>query len=462
MTRRRRPEAFIPAFGIAFAGTLVVAMLQEEKIFYFDSYRYWHLAGAFIKHGHFSLLNFDSVLRGYALPLLYGGLHGIAKVLAWSQSALAKLFNVVLFALIGAVLAPRFAELAWPTQRWGILRRLALTTLLIFFWSGYLNFPLSDFPALAMALLTLVAIARPAAPGWMLLAGLAGGLAIDFRAAYLPLVPILVVFVAWTWLAQRNAQHASIAHRGLCLGLLILGFAAVSLPQSLAAHRHYGTWSFVPGAALSVAEEYLTPGVAHQLYATYVGPGELRPGMFYDDEAGLRLLREQKDGRIDSSGQYVGLLVSHPITMGGLFSWHLVNGLDQRYSTPYVEHLNAESWLHRGLRSAGFLLVFLALVRVLWPTARRRLGPARWRYPVALSLCCLTSLLLAVETRFLLPLYLLAYILVLMPGWPNPIGAPEAGFRRFRIPTILAVGYLAFMVVVWHVLSGATSHLRFG
>ncbi|MGH2854790.1 MAG: hypothetical protein ACRDLF_11450, partial [Solirubrobacteraceae bacterium] len=114
--------------------------------------------------------------------------------------------------------------------------------------------------------------------------------------------------------------------------------------------------------------------------------------------------------------------------------------MDERYSTPYIEHVHSAAEPVR--RFAGFLLVFLAAVRVLWPLARRGLAPARWRYPVALSLCCVTSLFTAVEPRYLLPIYLLGYLLVLAPGWPIPLGPPGASLRRRLLTTaILAVSY---------------------
>ncbi len=449
----------VVAFCIAFAGTLAVTLLQGAKTFYYDSDRYWQLGETFTVNGHFSLLNFDSAERGYALPLIDHGLQAIADNLTWSSSSAARLFNVLIFALVGAVLAPRLAEIAWPRQRWGLMRRLTLVGILIVFWNGHLDFPLSDFPSLAMVLLALVAIARSDTPGWMLLAGVAGGLAIDMRAAYILLGPILVVLVIWSWLDRRGAEHAPIARRALCAGLLVLGFVAVSAPQSLSSHRHGFTWSIVPGASSSVSSLYLTPGMSHQRYDTYVGIGQAGPQMYYEDQAGARLLEKQKGDKISGSVQYLGLIVSHPIAMVSLLARHVINGLDARYSTPYVEHL--ESGPGGWLPFAGFLLVFLALVRVLWPTARRRLGPAKWRYPVALLLCCATSVPTPVETRYLLPAYLCGYILVLTPGWPSPIGPAGAGLRRFRTPAIIAGACLIFMAVVWHVTSVAGSHLQF-
>jgi hypothetical protein len=163
---------------------------------------------------------------------------------------------------------------------------------------------------------------------------------------------------------------------------------------------------------------------------------------------------------ITGLGQYLGLVVAHPVTMGGVFARHVINGLDQRYTTPYVEHLETGS--HRWLRLAGFLLVFLGLLRVLWPDARRSLGVARWRYPVALLLCCLTAVPSAMEPRYMLPVYLLSNLLVLAPGWPNPIDITAVGVRRFRRLATIAVAYALFMTVIWHVVSEASNHPYFG
>jgi hypothetical protein len=455
-----RRSAFLAvalAFGIAFIALLADALLQSPKPFYYDSGQYWEIAELFTRNGHFSLMNFEDQFRGYGLPLIYHELRALARGLTWTDSSIVKLFNALVFASIGAVLAPMFAETAWPEQRWGLWRRLALTALLIVFWDGYLNFPLSDFPALAAALLALIAVARPDKPGWMLCAGIACALAIDIRSAYETLLPVLIVLAVWAFFEQRGTAGASTLRRCVCLGLLVAGFVAVSLPQSLTAHRYFHTWSFVPAATLNTAEVYLTPGLASQRYDTYVG-GEHPPKMLYADPAGERLLRTQKDGKLTSTGQYFELIASHPIAMGALLSRHAINGLDARYRTGDIE--DVEGGGNRWLRIAGFALVFLALVRLLWPTARRSLGPARWRYPIALVLGA-TGVASAVEARYMLPVCTLVYLLALAPGWPKPIGSPEPGLRWLRTPAALLLAGAVFAVVIYHVVSATTSHLTF-
>jgi hypothetical protein len=445
------------AFGVAFAGALLVGLLQGVRPFYADATGYWSLAESFTRSGHFSLLDFESPVRGYVLPLVAYGLKEFAGGTFEGESTAATSFNVLIFALIGAVLAPRLAEIAWPGARWGFLRRLALTALLLVFWSGDLNYPLTDFPGLAMALLALVAVSRPDSPGWMLLAGIAAGATLNLRPAYLPLVLMLAVVVALTWFDQRAGKHASAARRALCTGLLIVGFVLVSLPQSLSAHRFFNTWNPIPGSSTPLTEEVLTRGMYAQRWDSFEQPPVIPNAIAYGDESGRKLLDQQPGQTIKSSSQYVNLVLSHPTVMVPLLIRHVINGLDTRYSTIYVEH--RASGGHIWLRIAGFLLVFLALVRLLWPTARRSLGRIRWRYLIALALACATSVPSAIETRYMLPIELLAYMLVLAPGWPNPIEPAGAGRGRLRTPVMLAIAGLAFTAIIWHVLSGVHSYL---
>jgi hypothetical protein len=453
----RRRYVPVAAFCIAFAAALAVGLIQGVRPFYADAEGYWALASTFTQTGHFSLLSFVSLQRGYFLPLVIYVLKLFTNGAFQEESNAATAFNVLLFALIGAVLAPRLAELAWPRQSWGFLRRIALTALLLIFWSGDLNYPLTDFPGLAMGLLALVAIARTDGPGWMLLAGMAAGATLNLRPAYLPLVLMLVVIVVLNWRSQRGYARASAARRALCASLLVVGFLLVSLPQSLSAHRYFNTWSPIPGAGDHLAQEVLSLGMTAQRWDSYERPVGVPNAIIYPYPAGKRLLEAQPEDKVNTLSQYVGVVVSHPAVMVPLLIRHLVNGLDVRYSTIYVENRASGGLLW--LRIGGFLLTFLALVRLLWPAGRRSLGRIRWRYPVALVLCCVTSLASVMEPRYLLPIEILIYILVLSPGWPSPIGPREAGLARFRTAAALALAGVVFTAVIWHMLTGISSYL---
>lgn len=448
----------VHAFAIAFVIGLILAFLQGSKTFVYDAETYWNLADLFVKQGHWSLLNFDSDLRGYIPALLYGGLRSLAGAVGSDGSAVVQVFNALIFALIGAVLGPRLAQLTWKKAQFTLARRLALTGLLLLFWRGYLNFPLTDFPALAAALLALLAVSRTTSIGAMLVSGIAIGVAINMRPSYLLLIPAIAVIALWN---QRQAQpRATAIRQGLRLAVVAVGIIAMLLPQALVTHRHYDMWSPIPGAARNLTGVQLAGGLMLQRYEAYVGEGRDSPRMAYLDPHTTKIVAKLAPGyTVDGYGEYLDIILHHPVTTAGVFARHIINGMDQRYTTPYIEHLDTGG--QRPLRAFGFLIVFLALLRLCWPAARRGLGDAQWRYPIALAITCATALPSAIETRFLLPLYLLCGLLVIAPGWPRSILGPadQPPRRRFAVPVGIFLGLVIFIAAVLLVVSGASDNL---
>lgn len=448
----------LAALAISFAGMLLFVLLQGPKPFYYDAANYWALGSSFTVHGHFSLLNYSSPTRGYLFPLVNHFLLQIGNGLSWSSSTMVKIFNCFLFALIGTVLGPEFAQAAWPEHRWGLTKRIALATLVFVFWDGYTAFPLTDFPALAAVLLALIGVARNQSPGWMFTAGLASAIALNLRPSYEPLPLAMAALVAAVWLSAGQWRSRAV-RCGVCLACALIGFALISLPQSLVTHRHFGSWSFIPGSVANVAGINYTEGLELQRYDTYVGTSEAGPEMLYVYPAGAKLLA-QVGGAVTSLDQYAHIAFDHPRTILGLFIRHTINGLDERYDTPYLAHVGGGA-VGPWRRVAGFLLVFLAIVRVAWPDARRKLGKAWWRYPVALVVSGMTWLISVAEPRYLLPVVLLSYLLVMTAAWPNPLGGRADGTRRFLAPVMIGIGLVVFALVVLSVVRGATAHLRF-
>ena len=435
----------------------MIALLEGEKQFLFDSAEYWGLSETFVHHGNFSLLSFESTgIRGYALPLTYHILRDVLGPFTNSSPQMVMVFNAALFALVGAVLAPQFARIAWPDIHWGLFRRLALCSLLIVFWRGYLSYPLSDFPALAAALLALIAVSYVDSPSWMLVAGLASGLAMNYRPAYVLLVPILIALFAWERFRLHEASQGSHFRFAACGALFVVGLAAVALPQSLSQHRSSGSYSPIPGGNKLASVQY-NEGLAYQRLDVWVGPS-VNTVMAYTDPHTEDILVERSGRPIEGTGDYLRLITEHPVTMAGVFLRHVVNALDQRFPTPYVEHL--EGGWNKAPRIAGFLLVFLGLVRFLWPAGRRSLGPARWRYPAALLLITIPALPSAAVTRLMLPVFMLCGLLVLAPGWPNPLRSPQPGPRRYTTLTFIVGAGLLFYALVSTIVTGASENLH--
>lgn len=446
--------ASVPAAAlIAFVGLSAVTFLQAPRRFFYDAGVYWVIGGTFFKNGHFSLLNYANPLRGYFLPLVDHLIQDVTHALRVRDSSGAKVVNIAVFTLIATVLVPRLAELTWPQRRWLLGRRVTLAAVMAMLWGGFLAFPLSDMPAVAVFLVALIAAAEPT-PLRMLGAGAACGLAIDMRPAYLLLPLSLVLIVAAQWWHERAAWSTHRLRHVAAIGCAVLGFAVISAPETLAMHHNYGYWELLPGSHTGLAQLQYNDGLQLQLYDTFVGHGRQPPQMNYVDPSGTALSKSA--GPVTSATQYLSLVFSHTGTMLGVFYRHVVNGLDQRYNTPYVEAVGPDLPLR--ILSLGF--VFLMLLRLAWPAARAHLAPTRWRFPLAIALVGLSALPSAMETRYMLPIAILSYLVVLTPGWAPALRTLRTPRHRYQALAVGALAVAVFLLAVVPVIEATTRQLH--
>lgn len=443
-------RAFTSGFVPVFVAALLVTLLTGGDTFYYDSGGYWNLSKVFTAGGGFDLFAFEDPTRGYAFPLF---------LLIWStltdfvlsDVALVKVLNSLLFALIPCVLAPAFVRTAFPERDLNLWHRLGLAALLIVSWRGSLDVPLTDVPALALAV-TAIVLAGRASPLALLGAGLATSLAIGFRPAYVLLAPAIIAIAIWRW------RQGELRRPALGVALLVIAMALVALPQTLINHRHFDSVSPIPGAGANLSTFQLSVGLSMQRYDTNVGPN-YPPWMKYLDGGTESITGGVDYYEVKSYGEYFSLFLDHPVTLMRAWGRRVINGFDQRYASVYVTDITAKD---RALRLLNFTCVFLALLRLLWPAARRGLGRTKWGFVLALLVTCASVPMSAVETRFLLPAYLLAYVLVLVPGWPNPFRsrATSAGIRRLVAPAVIVAAYVGFIAVMWVVTRDTTNSLE--
>ena len=314
-----RGHPALVAFAIILVASLVVAAIQGSKEFWWDSHGYWEFSEGFNHAGTFSFSHYTyDGLRGYALPLTYYGLHHGALHLGIGPGTDVNVFNAVLFALLGAVLAPALAAIAWPERRWGLVPRLALGALLLIFWSGYLSYPLSDFPALFAGVLALVAVSRVGSPAWLALAGLAAGYAINTRPAYLLLTPLLILSVfGWSWWRQRGRIPAGTGRRALSVVALVAGLARRHRPpvdlrtpgerqlQAVAGRRRLAGLQYSAGLKMQRPKP-----------APPSGRGRLMEHM---EPSTVPIRRRPAERRVKDTGKYLEIIAENPVTMAGFF-----------------------------------------------------------------------------------------------------------------------------------------------
>ena len=396
--------------GIAGVWALYLLVFSEYQHLYYDAGLYWEAGHRFYQHGHFSLLNYDDALRGYAYPLFNFLCLGLRKALHLPAVVLVKLANAGLAGLLFGVVGPRLWRAATGAALPSLGRRVLWAALGFVFWHDYFNFSLSDFPALLALGGALWQAQRRGrlAPG---LAGLALALAVNIRPIYLAAVPPALLLLLWQqprpqWLPR--------------LALLAAGAALVLTPQWLINRRHFGANTplvLSQSKELRIHNLYLQKlrwGLIHQKYESSVGR-ELPTGqLLFLDAAGGQVLQQEGITEFATAGQYLHFAVSHPLLIARTYARHLFAGLDLSHPTPYLKRW-APSDLLRGLNYSLWLGAGLVAL-----SGGRRLGGRGWLVLAALLLPCLAVLPMSMEGRFLLPLHLLLLALVAfgrVPGW---------------------------------------------
>ena len=440
--RRIPPE---PACFLLVAGTWATYLVVTgDDRFYHDAARYWQLGDLFGQGAHFSLLAYDYPYRGYSLPLWNHGLDIVASVVGIGDSMIVQLTGSLLVAMLGVVVVPRLARALFSEAAVGWGRVLALNGLLFVFWRDHLGFPLSDFPALLAACVGVLGLLRATKTGY-LVAGLAFGLAVNLRPAYL-LTAVAAVVVAG--LVPRRPWR-SLRHV-FAPALVLVGALVVSLPQMAINHHHRDSWSPTVDGAKEIGTGQLAWGLVLQRYETYVGPSSEYPRqrVLYFDPVANKVREEEGVSDIESYGDYIEVVLRHPAAMATSYALHVFNGLDVRYATPYIRDLRDTPLV---LSLLQYTLLFVAITRLVLPAARRRLGDVRWLGASLLILASLTAIPGAIEPRFFLPVHLLVYTLVCFgPANATTFLAGSVG-RRVG----LAGAYVSF-VILCVTLSAAT------
>jgi hypothetical protein len=439
-------------YGLHFA-------LSGYDRFYYDSAEFWRIAGTFKHDGHFSLLAYSYPWRGYSMPLFYHGLQVVGSGLGLGGVTTVKVFGVLFAATLGVVVIPRLAHVLFPAATVGPGNLLAFNGIVFLFWRDYFDFPLSDFPALLVGAVGVIALLRRSAVGYVV-AGLSFGLATNIRPNYLP-AAIAAAAVA-ALLPLRSSARAG---RTVAVSLLLAGALVPTLPQMLMNHRHNGSWSPSVEKAHELTLISLYLGLHAQKYETYVGsPANYpQPSVSYLDPSTTHVMEQEHlspvtfpDARIGfpSVGRYIRLVFNYPVEIAASYVRHVFNGLDVRYPTPYIRNLENTSIF---LSLFQYTLIFMALARLLIPDARRALGSVRWLGLIIPPCACLTMIWIQAEPRYWLPVQLPIYLLVCFgPGTRVALLGGSVARRAG-----LAVAYVVFVLGCLTLSSATQAQLEF-
>jgi len=394
---RSRPVAFALVFLV------LIALHQAAGIeaYIFDSYIYWTYSAPSV------LLSFTPSIRGYLYLTLLMPLNALCDGLLGGNKEPFRIVVSLIYAWALTGPASDFFARVFASKPPSTARRTVFALLPVALFPGLFLYPLSDLPAVLMMTAASFLAWRIRGRFWWLfavLAGVAMGAAYNTRTVYLfGCLGLLLVCPAILMRDQPSVR------RWLAPILLLLGALLISIPQMVWNQHVHGRAS--PFVIADVRGKSLMPsqlywGITVQRYETSIRQGEI-PSRFYLDPAGLAF-RDKMGGDLGepSIAAYIRLVVRDPLVFAGIYARHFVNGVDVRDGTVYTKAISSR-------RNSASLLCFTLLFFAGLVAASR--GGIRWREVASLAPLLVPVLAVvpgAVETRFFLPIYLIAFSII--------------------------------------------------
>ncbi|HHX60633.1 MAG TPA: hypothetical protein GX707_07960 [Epulopiscium sp.] len=389
---------------------LIYTIKQGEIVYYYDSESYWQLGRIFNEGGKFKFSNYNSSLRGYILPLIYGIIQMIAEMVRIKATLLFNIVHAVFMGIMISTIIPELFE-KLLSIRINNKRRFLFFMMVSFFWRGYYLYPLSDFPSLgAILLASNILMKKEKSFLDYVLAGMAIATSILIRPSYQVVLPVFIVVIIYTLVKQHKKNMF------LYLIPILLGFAIISAPQSYINYNHFNTLSPLIQTKNSFGDrslylQQLSWGLSVQKYETNIGEDYPDAGVKFLDPQGEKMLINENITNLESYAQYFRLLIKYPVDAISVYSRHLFNGLDVTYSTPYIMEFFGDRVLFSLLNYTLWFLLIALIIRSdikkkIWDTVLY--NPERL-YAVSILLTCVISIPGAVEVRFFLPMYIACY-----------------------------------------------------
>jgi hypothetical protein len=458
-----RLSALYPFF-ITLAVNMVILLRYPYKFLFGDAGGYMDLSKLFIVDGHFSLLNYHDILRGYFLPLILQVPIQLSNLTGLDELTCYRFIAAIIATVCFTVLFPRCFEefFNFRAMPWA---KLIFALLITFFWYGNYAYPLSDFPALTFYLLglTLFLIAVRSGRGlWakgglIMTAGVCLAAAASIRISYLIPLFISLVLLLLRLLFSKNTMIA----RSLLPLLLIAGCVIVFVPQALSNKIHYqeNTPFQINKLAdnTTLLQTQLLLGFLNQRvdFGNIESPDQNVPELFVPDYQGRELVKKYaekyginasnlSDVSVAQLARIAADMAAHqPIDIAAIYVRHLLNGLDIVYPYGYVPDFHSRDRII--YRFVNYTLWFLA-ISLLW---RRGINLRREKDALIgcfiLMLPAVIAIPSLVEIRFFLPIYILLYACV------SFMLLSKQEHRKQLLTRRSIIGYVCFTVIcfVW-------------
>lgn len=410
-----------------------------------DAYAYWQYSSSILN------LSFPQTMRGYFYSLVLAGPRFIFETFPGVGFVPLYVVQGLIFAFTLAILLP-YVFVRLVGGQISLIRRLLPPLLVAFFFPGLIAYPLSDLPALCMVIAAIALILSASSQAkivrsfvFIFFSGILAYGAYSTRTIYIftfllliPLVPVLAV------------KNTTITARVALTTVFIFGAAFASIPQVLInlKYLHSPTPLVVTNSNnSSLYANQLKWGVTIQRYETGYNAvtGSIYP-IYYLDPAGERIFKNHNmGGGTATVPGFLKIFASAPLSFLTIYTKHFINGMDVRDDNPYTTISSKE----RNFRSVASLSVsifgFFLLVRLIVgaKTSVKRwhgiMARTAWVFLMVLPVVAITPG--AIETRFFLPIHLMAYCSIAF------------GFSKQDIRSIAVKGLLGIVCVYLIIVS---------
>ena len=378
----------------------------------------------FYTTGKFSFFNFDDKLHGYSLGFISLIFTKTASLLNISISIAVIL--VVLFTVITSWLIPGIVKTIVPNAN-TIVVSTATALFMVLFWRGYLQYFLSDIPALVCFLIAVYLLLKPLNKIRTIGISLFGYLAINMRMAYIVGFGLIVlIYFINVYLSNREITNPKIRIKKFVYSslLLLLGFMIVALPQLIINKNVANRISVFPNSefarptyATSLGEIkvgssalkifQLSVGIGIQKYETRVEKNE-SANVPYLDKTGMEIVKRYLP--IESESEYLNIWIQEPLDMATINTRHVLNGFDVKYPTAYI---NSNSSISPVFRMSWYFIigfaVFMAIDKLIFRSKSIfKFNNLKIIIPISLASVAV-AIPGAVETRFFLFPILILY-----------------------------------------------------
>jgi len=391
---------------VIFAVGFIISLLYNTEVYYYDSFYYWTISDNVFSNG-FDILNFPETYRGYFFVVLIGVFKKIFSR-AWSV-----LTNIILAYMFGHVL-PYYLRKKRISNATEMIRTWISIIPVFLIWGNFLQYPLSDFASSVFMMggvvllqkivdsdLSCKSVIRSLVAGMLLYA------AYNTRAAYLYAVCFaLLLYVIFGWKKKLGFVVQMVA--------IILGIFVIALPQSLINYRYLGdcspkvhTEAYLDYQS-SLQVQQLIWGIEYPRYETYTGDDNIYPfgGVYFLDPSGMEIIEHNP---IEYNIKYIiKLIIKYPLDMVGIYGRHLISLLTPTFSQVYITDI----FNNKIVIILGSIAIWLIAGINIISDYKNAIFNRQFLWGFSVAIPCILQLLGAVEIRFFLPIYMIAYFYV--------------------------------------------------